>query len=62
MGTAWEYSTDPNAEHDAIREAAGMFDMSPLKKIHVTGPDATRTGDSAHDPYVVDVKGRRRLG
>jgi hypothetical protein len=30
MGTAWTYSTNPNDEHDAVREAAGMFDMSPV--------------------------------
>ncbi|MBQ90744.1 MAG: hypothetical protein CL441_04880, partial [Acidimicrobiaceae bacterium] len=35
MGTAWEYSTDACDEHDAIREAAGLFDMSPLKKVRV---------------------------
>lgn len=40
MGTAWTYSTDPNDEHDAVRERAGMFDMSPLKKVMVRGPDA----------------------
>ena len=40
MGTAWSYSTDPNDEHDAVRERAGMFDMSPLKKVFVRGPDA----------------------
>ncbi len=40
MGTAWSYSTDPNDEHDAVRERAGMFDMSPLKKIMISGPDA----------------------
>lgn len=32
MGTAWTYNSDPNDEHDAVRDAAGMFDMSPLKK------------------------------
>ncbi len=48
MGTAWEYDTDPNVEHDAIREAAGMFDMSPLKKVHVTGPEAASVVDHAH--------------
>ncbi len=48
MGTAWEYDTDPNVEHDAIREAAGMFDMSPLKKVRVTGPDATAVVDHTH--------------
>jgi len=48
MGTAWEYSSDPNAEHDAVREAAGMFDMSPLKKVRVTGSDATTVVDHTH--------------
>ncbi|MEM9912368.1 MAG: aminomethyltransferase family protein [Pseudomonadota bacterium] len=45
MGTAWTYDTDPNDEHDAVREAAGMFDMSPLKKIFVRGRDAATTLD-----------------
>ena len=39
MGTAWAYDTDPNDEHDAVRERAGMFDMSPLKKVFVRGSD-----------------------
>ena len=45
MGTAWTYNTDPNDEHDAVREAAGMFDMSPLKKVLVRGADAQRVLD-----------------
>ncbi len=45
MGTAWTYNTDPNDEHDAVREAVGMFDMSPLKKVFVRGPDAAATLD-----------------
>ncbi len=45
MGTAWSYHSDPNDEHDAIREAAGLFDMSPLKKVFVRGPDAQRVID-----------------
>ena len=40
MGTAWSYNSDPNDEHDAIRESVGMFDMSPLKKMFLRGPDA----------------------
>lgn len=40
MGTAWTYDTDPEDEHDAVRERAGMFDMSPLKKVFVRGKDA----------------------
>ena len=38
MGTAWSYNSDPNDEHDAIREAAGMFDMSPLKRCSFVVP------------------------
>lgn len=45
MGTAWTYHSNPNDEHDAVREAAGMFDMSPLKKVYVRGPDAARVVD-----------------
>jgi aminomethyltransferase len=45
MGTAWSYNSDPNDEHDAIREAAGMFDMSPLKKVFLRGPDAAKVVD-----------------
>ena len=40
MGTAWTYTTDPNDEHDAVREKVGMFDMSPLKKVFIRGGDA----------------------
>ena len=40
MGTAWSYDADPNLEHDAVRDKAGMFDMSPLKKVFVRGLDA----------------------
>lgn len=45
MGTAWSYSTNPNDEHDAVRETAGLFDMSPLKKVFVRGPDALKVVD-----------------
>jgi len=45
MGTAWSYNTDPEMEHDAIREKCGMFDMSPLKKVLVSGTDANKVLD-----------------
>lgn len=45
MGTAWSYDSDPNDEHDAVREAAGLFDMSPLKKVYLRGPDAAAVVD-----------------
>ncbi|MEM6986907.1 MAG: aminomethyltransferase family protein, partial [Pseudomonadota bacterium] len=47
MGTAWTYNTDPDREHDAVREAAGLFDMSPLKKVWVRGADATAVVDAS---------------
>lgn len=57
MGTAWSYDTNPNDEHDAIREAAGLFDMSPLKKVFVRGPDAGKVVDDVitRDMSRVDV-------
>ena len=45
MGTAWSYHTDPEAEHDAVRERSGMFDMSPLKKVLISGSDAAAVLD-----------------
>lgn len=45
MGTAWSYASDADDEHDAVREAAGLFDMSPLKKVHLRGADAARLVD-----------------
>jgi aminomethyltransferase len=45
MGTAWSYSSDPCDEYDAIREAAGLLDMSGLKKVHVRGPDEAQVVD-----------------
>lgn len=45
MGTAWTYASDPDDEHDAVRERVGMFDMSPLKKVFVRGVDAAAVLD-----------------
>ncbi len=56
MGTAWTYSSDPNDEHDAVREAAGLFDMSPLKKVLVRGPGAAAVVDH------VITRDTRRIG
>lgn len=47
MGTAWTYNSNPNDEHDAVREAVGMFDMSPLKKVFLRGKDAATVLDHA---------------
>ncbi len=45
MGVAWDYAASAEDEHDAVREAAGLFDVSGLKKIFVRGPDAAEVVD-----------------
>ena len=40
MDVAWSYATPVEKEHDAVREAAGLFDVSGLKKVWIKGPDA----------------------
>ncbi|MEC5292372.1 aminomethyltransferase family protein [Aurantimonas sp. C2-6-R+9] len=45
MDVAWSYATSTEDEHDAVREAAGLFDVSGLKKIWITGPDALAVVD-----------------
>ncbi len=47
MGTAWSYASSAEDEHDAVREAAGLFDMSPLKKVRLRGADAAAVLDHA---------------
>ncbi|MEB8387355.1 aminomethyltransferase family protein [Rhodobacteraceae bacterium KMM 6894] len=48
MGTAWFYDHTPErakADYEAVRTKAGLMDVSGLKKVHLTGPDAA---------YVID--------
>jgi aminomethyltransferase len=45
MGVAWDYATDACDEHDAVRTAAGLFDVSGLKKVFVRGPDSLAVVD-----------------
>ena len=45
MDVAWEYDQDVNDEHRAVRTAAGLFDVSGLKKVHIVGPDALAVAD-----------------
>lgn len=40
MAVAWSYKTSVDEEHAAVREAAGLFDLSGLRKVHIKGPDA----------------------
>lgn len=45
MDVPFNYPTDPDDEHDAVRDAVGIWDTSALKKIRVRGPDALRVVD-----------------
>ena len=45
MGAPWTYHSDPCDEHDAVRERAGLFDVSGLKKVRVRGSDAAAVCD-----------------
>lgn len=47
MGTPWSYDHDPAEDHVAIRTAAGLMDVSGLKKIHLVGPHASSILDYA---------------
>ena len=45
MDVPWSYDQDVNLEHNAVRNAAGLFDVSGLRKIHVVGSDAAAVID-----------------
>ena len=45
MAVPWTYHTHVDEEHAAVREAAGLFDTSGNRKIHVKGKDAFDTVD-----------------
>ena len=45
MNVAWNYASNPEDEHDAVREVAGLFDVSALRKIRVRGADALSAVD-----------------
>ena len=45
MEVAWDYARNAEEEHDAVRDAAGLFDVSGLRKVWVRGPDALSVMD-----------------
>lgn len=47
MGVPMQYSTDPRDELDAVREAAGMYDLTAFLKFWVKGPEAAATLNDA---------------
>lgn len=46
MPLPWYYNSDPNDEVATVRTAAGLYDISALNILHVTGPDAAAVIDS----------------
>jgi aminomethyltransferase len=63
-GWYWTVSFgDPDAEYRAVREAVGMWDVSPLNKWDVRGPDALEAAQRVHsnDILRMDV-GQVRYG
>jgi aminomethyltransferase len=46
MPLPWFYSSDPNDEVVAVRSRAGLYDISALNILNVTGPDAQAVIDS----------------
>lgn len=45
MAVVFRYPSDPHLEHDAIRDAVGVWDTSALTKIRVRGADALAAVD-----------------
>lgn len=69
MGVPMTYHTDPKDEHDAVRDAAGMYDFTAFLKYRVKGPDAmavlnhavtfdlskVKPGQSKYGPFLRDT-------
>ena len=45
MDVPWSYAGSADKELDSVREAAGLFDLTGLKKMWVKGPDAAAVID-----------------
>ncbi len=45
MEIPWQYDQDLNKEHYAVRNIAGLFDVSCVKKVRITGDDALKVVD-----------------
>jgi aminomethyltransferase len=45
MNLPYAYPSGPHLEHNAVRDAVGIWDTSALTKIHVRGPDALAAVD-----------------
>ena len=52
------YADMHDIEYTAVREAAAVFDVSPLYKYIVSGPDAVRLVDRVITPMSVQTQNR----
>ncbi|WP_372683504.1 aminomethyltransferase family protein [Desulfosarcina sp.] len=63
MAVPMTYHTDPKAEHDAVRDAAGMYDFTAFLKYRVKGPDASAVLNHAVTFDVTKIKpGQSKYG
>lgn len=63
MAVPLTYNTDPKKEHDALREAAGMYDFTAFLKFRVSGPDAAEVLNHAVTFDVTKIKpGQSKYG
>ncbi|XSG81499.1 MAG: aminomethyltransferase family protein [Methyloligella sp. ZOD6] len=63
MAVPWSYDSDPDEEVVAVRSRAGLFDISAINLIHVSGPDAAAVLNSIVAIEVPKMEpGTARLG
>ncbi len=63
-GWYWSVSFgDPDAEYRAVREGVGMWDVSPLNKWEIRGPDAVEAAQRVHSNDILGLDvGQVRYG
>lgn len=63
MGVPMRYATDPRDEHDAVREVAGLYDLTAFLKYRVKGPEAVDVLNHAVTFDVTKIKpGQSKYG
>ena len=63
MAVPMTYRTDPQDEHDAVRNAAGMFDLTAFLKFYVRGKEACKALNHAMTHDITKLKpGQSKYG
>jgi len=63
MGVPWLYNTNPDDEHVCVRTRVGLWDVTCLQVINITGPDALEVINSMQAADMSVLKpGQSRLG